>query len=107
MIDINNIIDRYNMELTGAIKSLPCMSADMLGLDKRAGQRLYIDEDNRCIYVESHNLRALDYYGGFEYVKDDDGRLELGSFVRFDGYDNERVADCFEYLNDNEEDNDE
>lgn len=107
MIDINSMIDRQQTELSDAIKSLPCMSADMLGLDKRAGHRLYIDEDNRCIYVESHNLRALDYYGGFEYVKDDDGRLELNGFVRFDGYESERVAECFEYLNDNEEDNDE
>ena len=107
MIDINSVIDRQQTELSDAIKSLPCMSADKLGLDKRAGHKLYIDGENRCIYVESHYLRALDYYGGFEYIKDDDGRLELNGFVRFDGYESERVAECFEFLNDNEEDNDE
>jgi hypothetical protein len=103
-MSIQNIIDSHEMELKGAILSLPCVAADKLGLDIRAGGRLYIDEDERAIYVKQGDLRVLDYYGGFEYIDEGEGRSTLAGFVRFDGYESDRVAECFEALNDSEED---
>jgi hypothetical protein len=106
-MSISELIERQQQELGEAIRALPCVSADKLGLDIRAGHKLYIDEADRAIYVENHNLRALDYYGGFEYITDCGGRLELGQFTRFDGYESERVAECFEALDDSEDEDNE
>ena len=45
------------------------VSADQLGLDQRCGF-LWVNEDS--IACSLKNRRALDYYGGFEYVDHDD-----------------------------------
>lgn len=102
-MSIAELIQQQQQEIGEAIRALPCVSADKLGLDIRAGHKLYIDGDERAIYVDNGNLRALDYYGGFEYVKEHDGRDTMHGFTRFDGYENERVAECFEALNDSED----
>ena len=101
-MSIESMIDRHNDELSAAITALPVMSADKLGLDVRAGSRLYVDDDERAVYCRTSDLRAWDYYGGMEYVKEGDGRTTLRDFVRFDGYESERVQECFEALNDTE-----
>ena len=103
-MSIAELIERQQQEIGEAIRALPCVSADKLGLDERAGRELYIDEDERAIYVDNGSLRALDYYGGFEYVREHDGRDTMHGFTRFDGYESERVAECFEALNDSEGD---
>ena len=102
-MSIQSIIDSQGVELSEAITALPIMTAEQLGLDPRAGTRLYVEEEERAIYCPRHLLRALDYYGGFEYVKEDAGRTTLADFVRFDGYESERVQECFDFLNDTEE----
>jgi hypothetical protein len=40
----------------------------------------------------------LDYYGGFEYIKEGEGRVTVGDYTFFTS-DNERVQDCFDHLN--------
>jgi hypothetical protein len=37
----------------------------------------------------------LDYYGGFEYIKEGEGRVTVGDYTFFTS-DSERVNDCFE-----------
>ena len=58
-----------------------------IGLDTRAGYRLFINED--YIAVSTGNRRTLDYYGGFEYV-DEEHITVLGDMV-FYSSDDERV----------------
>jgi len=40
-----------------------------LGLDPRAGGTFYVSEDG--IGIKNTNRGSLEYYGGFEYVRDD------------------------------------
>jgi hypothetical protein len=72
--------------------------ASDLGLDIRCG-RLYVDIVDEVIAVPNHNIRTLDYYGGFEYIKEGEGRVTMGDYTFFTS-DNERVNDCFEALRD-------
>jgi len=60
-----------------------------IGLDSRAGYNLFINED--YIAVSRGNRRTLDYYGGFEYV-DEENVTVLGDYV-FYSADDERVQD--------------
>jgi hypothetical protein len=53
------------------------VSASDLGLDIRCG-RAYVDED--CIVVNDANARSFNYYGGFEYINDEDVR-KVGDYV--------------------------
>lgn len=98
MIDIDALIESHSAALKTAIESLEKIDTRLFGLDESQGRagKVYVDWDNRAIYCPASNLRGLDYYGGFEYVKENDGRQTLPGFTRFDGYESERVADCFE-----------
>ena len=71
-------------------------SATKLGLDQRCG-RLYVDVNDQVIAVHAYNLRTVDYYGGFEYVKEGGGRVTCGEYTFFTT-ESERIADCFESL---------
>ena len=66
--------------------------ASRLGLDDRCGM-LYVDEDTIVDYTDSR----LDYYGGFEYIKEGEGRVTLGEFT-FYTTDSDRVRDALESL---------
>ena len=66
--------------------------ASRLGLDDRCGM-LYVDEDTIVAYTDSR----LDYYGGFEYIKEGEGRVTLGEFT-FYTTDSDRVRDALESL---------
>ena len=65
------------------------VTAKEVGLDPRAGYRLFINED--YIAVSKGNRRTLDYYGGFEYV-DEEHVTVIGDMV-FYSSDDERVQD--------------
>lgn len=67
---------------------------EALGLDNRAGYRLYVSTDEELVAVKKSHDRTLQYYGGFEYV-DADYRKEVGDYVIYEAYDN-RVQDCLE-----------
>ena len=60
-----------------------------VGLDSRAAYEVFINEDN--IAIRKSNRRSLDYYGGFEYV-DEENVTVLGDYV-FYSADDERVQD--------------
>lgn len=60
-----------------------------VGLDVRSGYFIFINED--YIAVRKDDRRILEYYGGFEYVDEEDV-TELGDFV-FYSADDERVQD--------------
>lgn len=72
-----------------------------LGLDRRAGYRFYVDPGRTCIAVLRDADKALQYYGGFEYV-DQEYRREMGDWVFYFNED-DRVAAVLERSNDEEE----
>ena len=92
MNSIYNFIEELNDKLCTRTQNMTLVSANMLGLDIRAGHRLFID--NECIIVDKRNDRDLSYYGGFQYV-DKDFRNEIGDYVVYMNGDS-RVADCLE-----------
>jgi len=85
-----------NQYIDGMTEVLP----QDLGLDKRAGYRLYINKE--AIAVSESGDRSLQYYGGFEYI-DKAYRTELGDWVIYSiddpelGFDEDndcRVTEC-------------
>ena len=92
MLSIYDFIDELNDKLCTRTQNMTLVSADKLGLDIRAGYRLFID--NECIIVDKRNDRSLQYYGGFEYV-DKDFRNEIGDYVIYTNGD-DRVLNCLE-----------
>jgi hypothetical protein len=71
------------------------VSATDLGLDQRCGFA-YVDEAMECIVVDDARARSFNYYGGFEYIADEDKR-QLGDYtIYFNTCD--RVCDALERL---------
>jgi len=89
-------LDSINDRITSYVAKFDEVTAEDLGLDRRAAYRLYVDRDHTCIAVDKRNDRTLQYYGGFEYV-DKDHRRELGNWV-FYFNDSDRVADAIGHL---------
>jgi uncharacterized protein YacL (UPF0231 family) len=103
MSQVLNLVNELDDQIHNALKDLPCVSADMLGLDRRAAYSVWVDED--AVIVRKNEDRTLQYYGGFEYV-DKDARIECGDYVIYT--DNAgRVADCLDYYNETEEETEE
>ncbi len=87
MQDILSYIDEVSDRMRRILNDMEYTTPDSMGLDRRAGYRLWINED--CIVVDKDNDRSLQYYGGFEYV-DRDYRVEMGDYVIYLS-DDERV----------------
>ena len=86
MLDaINEVVHRH-------VQGMRKEPASRLGLDERCGM-LWVDEDTIVSYTGSR----LDYYGGFEYIKEGEGRTTLGDFT-FYSSESDRVADAIECL---------
>lgn len=70
------------------------VSADKANLDPRCGN-IFIGKD--FVATHKYNNRPLRYYGGFEYV-DDENIVHMGEYVIYK--DNcERVYDAIEFFN--------
>jgi hypothetical protein len=88
MIDaVSEVVERH-------VRGMTRMTANELGLDIRAGC-VYVDLAEEVIAVECS--RSIDYYGGFEYIKEGEGRTTCGSYTFFNT-ESSRVQECFEYL---------
>ena len=61
-----------------AISAMTQVKPKDLGLDDRAGYRLFVSEEG--IAVSNSNRRSLDYYGGFEYV-DEEYVFSVGDYT--------------------------
>ena len=70
-----------------------------LGLDKRAGWKLYVTSD--AIITPKGGDRTLQYYGGFEYVEKS-CRQEAGDYIFYFNEDS-RVADHLEMYEEKKE----
>jgi len=92
MIDcVNEVVERH-------VRKMERCTPNELGLDMRSGP-VYIDRAEEVIAV-SHSS-AIDYYGGFEYIKEDEGRKTCGDYTFFTT-ESSRVQDCFDHLNERE-----
>ena len=95
MQDFNSaadLLDEVNDMVHRHVQGMRKEPASRLGLDERCGV-LYVDED--CIV--SYTGSRLDYYGGFEYIKEGEGRTTLGEYTFYSSEHN-RVADAIECL---------
>ncbi len=63
---MNELLYQIEEMVEDTINSMQETSAVQIGLDSRAGDRLWIGED--CIIVELEHNQALRQYGGFENV---------------------------------------
>ena len=94
MIDaINEVVER---NIRNNFIRVP---ASDLGLDDRCG-RVYADVASEVIAVECS--RSIDYYGGFEYIKEGEGRTTIGDYTFYTS-ESSRVQDCFDTLREKEE----
>jgi len=88
MSAFRELLSEMNSKVEGLIdEEFREVTPKEVGLDSRAGYRLFINED--YIAVSRGNRRSLDYYGGFEYV-DEEHVTVLGDMV-FYSADDERV----------------
>lgn len=92
MSKVLELVQDLDDQIRMTVRELPYVPAEELGLDRRAGYGLWVDED--AIIVLKNDDRVLQYYGGFEYV-DKDARIECGDYVIYTN-DDSRVADCLE-----------
>ena len=103
MRDFNSVLDladEVQDMVERHVQGMRRVSAVELGLDIRCG-RAYVDEDMQAIVVDSGNARSYNYYGGFEYIDDEDKRT-LGDYVIYlDSSD--RVRDALECLMERED----
>jgi hypothetical protein len=89
-----DLLDEVNDMVSRHVQGMRKEPASRLGLDERCGM-LWVDKDTVVAYTGS---RSLDYYGGFEYIKEGDGRTTLGRYTFYSSTDSDRVADAIENL---------
>jgi len=90
--DVADLLDSVQEVVERHIQGMRKVSATELGLDARCGMA-WCDED--CIVT--YRGSRFDYYGGFEYIKGDEDRREIGDYV-FYMSSSTRVADALECL---------
>ena len=72
-----DLVDEVQDLVERQIQGMRRVHATDLGLDNRCGFA-YVDED--CIVVDDARSRSFNYYGGFEYISDEDKRT-LGDYT--------------------------
>jgi hypothetical protein len=93
--NIMDLVDEVQDMVERQVSGMRRVPASDLGLDQRCGFA-YVDGDMECIVVDDARARSFDYYGGFEYIADEDKR-RLGDYViYFNTCD--RVSDALECL---------
>lgn len=99
MENINDIINEALDKIEAALDDLPYVSAEEIGLDRRAG-KVWVDEDGNIIITS--NPGSLDYYGGFEYV-DEDAVTTLGCYKIYNGDYDGRVGNAIDFYLENKD----
>jgi len=87
-----DLLDAINEVVSRHVQAMRKEPASRLGLDDRCGS-VWVDQDT----IVSYTWSRLDYYGGFEYIKEGEGRTTLGEFT-FYSTESDRVADAIECL---------
>lgn len=87
-----DLLDAVGEVIERHVQGMRREPASRLGLDDRCGV-VYVDEDT----IVAHTGSRIDYYGGFEYIKEGEGRVTLGEFTFYTS-DSGRVRDALESL---------
>ena len=74
-----DLVDEVQDMVERQVAGMKRVRATQLGLDVRCGSA-YVDDNMEYIVVEGSNERSYNYYGGFEYIDDEDKR-SLGDYV--------------------------
>jgi hypothetical protein len=93
--NIMDLADEVQDMVERQVMGMRRVHATELGLDMRCG-RAYVDDNMEYIVVDAGNARSYNYYGGFEYIDDEDKRT-LGDYVVYLNT-SERVSDALENL---------
>ena len=93
--NIMDLADEVQDMVERQVAGMRRVSATELGLDQRCGFA-YVDEDMEAIVVDEARARSFNYYGGFEYISDEDKRT-LGDYVIYFNTCS-RVSDALESL---------
>jgi len=102
MSALRELLSEMNSKVEGLIdEEFREVTPKEVGLDSRAGYRLFINED--YIAVSRGNRRSLDYYGGFEYV-DEEHVTVLGDMVFYSSEDERVQGHLDEFFMQEEED---
>ena len=96
---MQDLVDEVQDLVERQVAGMRRVRATQLGLDVRCGSA-YVDDNMDCIVVEGSNERSYNYYGGFEYIDDEDKR-QLGDYTVFLNT-NDRVSDALECLMESE-----
>jgi len=80
---------------------MTCCNAADLGLDPRAGYRIYVADG--MLAVDADTNRILRYYGGFEYI-DAQFVKHMGNWVFYIEDDLGRVSDCLQFFSEKDAD---
>jgi len=94
-MELLNVIDEANEMLGNVIEDLPYVRADKIGLDSRAGH-VFVDLNDELIITKAHNIRSLEYYGGFEYINDEN-TTTMGDYKIYGIDGDDRVEAAIEY----------
>ena len=93
--DTLSLVDEIQYTVERHVNGLRRVRAGELGLDNRCGSA-YVGENLDCIIVDSGDVRSFNYYGGFEYVDDED-KTCLGDYTVFLDT-SDRVRDALENI---------
>jgi len=98
---VKNLQQKYEEALQGMYDAISEMDEMILklnqvkpsevGLDARCGGLIYFSDDLDCIYIQKHRKKSFNYYGGFEYIKED--AYEFGDYVQYDRYTDDKIEE--------------
>jgi hypothetical protein len=77
--NIMDLADEVQDMVERQVAGMRRVSATELGLDQRCGFA-YVDDNMEAIVVDDARARSFNYYGGFEYISDEDKRT-LGDYT--------------------------
>lgn len=98
-MNVNEIFDSLqDLEYT-ILEQTEKVSARDLGLDRRCGI-FHVDKDGEFVMVDKHDRRRVDYYGGLEYV-DEENILTLNEYVLYMAAD-DRISGMIEFYDNKE-----
>jgi hypothetical protein len=93
IMNFNDLLDQVNDDVKDYLDTMELTPANRLGLDPRAGHELFVNEYGIAVFFRDEI--KLKYYGGFEYINDDD-RTQLGDYVFYSNRAT-RVSECLDF----------
>lgn len=97
--NVYELVEEINGAMDAKVNDLEPVTPAQMGLDTRSSYgEIFYDADSECFVVAASSDRALQYYGGFEYV-DEECRTVIGDWVIYYG-DDSRVQNCIDRVED-------